>query len=443
MKKTFLFAALLPMLAACSNDEVVSTTGSDEISVSVTTEMISRASELHSSLKAELPGSFLLSAAVAKANPSTSNFQAYFENETVTRAANDNVGYCELSHKRYWPQNQNLDFFAYHETSTTKTPTVAVKKFGANYERTMTVEGVTIQNAAEDQDDILYAVSKDVSKPDDGVLHLNFRHALSQLVFQVQNQSSTLYVEVQNATLCNVYKKGDLKCYSSTSKQYITNDNGLEAQSPNTTDAVDDIGNCIWDEKGNQGEIKVLKTETDDDIISMFPVKTDASAADPTIIGGTDNKAVLLTIPDAFTKGSISNDATNGFQSSGVYVKLSCRIYNISKADDLTGNETHKAIAGDDDTAGKGVALYTGSADAFKDLLIPLPAIENVADDGTTKTNIGWQAGRKYVYTFIFTDDSGNNSYDETGKDAFVPIEVKITCDDWATGSTSDVDTDI
>ncbi len=98
---------------------------------------------------------------------------------------------------KYWPSSGQINVFAYSPTDISTTQGSGLKRGDlTGYEDVGNV-------------DMLYAVSINASKPDDSVVKLNFRHALSQVVITAKAEDPDDYkVVLHEVALCNIYAMG-------------------------------------------------------------------------------------------------------------------------------------------------------------------------------------------------------------------------------------------
>ena len=282
---------------------------------------------------------------------------------------------------------------------------------------------MTTDKSASKQNDLLYAVTKSTrtetaSEQEDknyanGVAKLNFRHALSQIVFKAQNLNKNIYVEIQEVQVCNVNSVGTFtyKAGEVTDKNFVKHDNSTDFDA-----GVKGIGswasNTLYDATTDDFGPKAVQQDGEAVVDLTDNVDTDVDA-DPST---RNYKHSLLLIPqtaDAWVPGTGGlPDAT---EQTGAYFKVRCKIWNVAAGD--------------------------GSID--KDVVL----WDNVKSDNTTAqyiyvpVKVAWEVGKKYIYTIKFTSD-GHGGYTEEGKDVLIPITFSVTVDDFAKGAdqTGDVD---
>ena len=409
--KLFLIAASAMALASCSSDEVVKNNeDANAIAFSVTANKASRAANYW--CNARLPKYFEVSA----------NFdsQTYFEGDVYslsssTKYVQDNGNY------RYWPAvsgEKPLEIYAY------KVKKDGASAIGAEFAQFAWNNGapkITMapEAAAKDQDDLLYAYTQGKVKPAFGETKaINFRHALSQVVFYGLCTNENIYVEIEEIALCNAAKSGVFTLPTAGS---VTDDN-FDSHAEGNDGKAKSTGLGTW------------KLTYDPDNITRYTAN--CTTGDPATLKAltstkqnlTDNATEsdygqsLLVLPQ--TKYSDDNNnnvkaynpkggASGAYQGvgagKGAYIAVKCKIRNIA------GN----AVTAND------VYLH-GSAGAAADLVIPV--------------DFTWEQGKKYIYTINFTA-TGHGGYDPgTGKEVLVPIELSVTVDDF--GSKTEINID-
>ena len=166
MKKIYLAAPLLLALAAasCTKSEVLET-NSGEIRFNVVANKATKAAAIYDNNN--LPEDFYVYA--------ISNGATYIDGDLIKHS---NGAWVNQSGTRFWPE-ANVDFYALRNADNfdwnVASPAVPSFEF-------------TVASAVADQKDLLYSVRKDEAPRTDpdanNPVSLNFRHALSQIVFQ-------------------------------------------------------------------------------------------------------------------------------------------------------------------------------------------------------------------------------------------------------------------
>jgi hypothetical protein len=171
MKKILFSVALTLGLVACSHDEVIDVNrNGDEIKFGVVTDVTTRATDVY--CNNNMPGAFNVWAIAyvdnADGTPVTHG-APYIVKDAIVK---DGTAWKNTSGVRYWP-NGTLQFWA--EVNA-----------GENFiwdAGAPRIEDYTVPTDVAAQKDLLYAVTDKLEKGN-GQVTLNFRHALSQVVFR-------------------------------------------------------------------------------------------------------------------------------------------------------------------------------------------------------------------------------------------------------------------
>lgn len=366
MKKVLLGALAAVAMAACSKDDVVEMNRvNDQISYGVVANGSTRAADVF--CNNNLPGSFTVSA--------EHDGKLYFANDVVTVAEN---GTCNSSATRYWPNSGDVTFYA--QVNGTMTYTAGSAPRFVNF---------SVEDAVGSQKDLMYAVQKQ-SKSDSPVT-LNFRHALSQVVFAAKNASEgKLYVEVSGVEVHNVAKTSTFTFPTKATDNKVGEHNG----GSNTIDYTD----------GTWGSWAAA-TGSADYAVSFDAQEVTAEAAPLTYVTNeTDFSNAMLLMPQGATTAWNPEEVPAVANTDGTYLLINCCIYNV---------------AGASFDSAKDVALW-GTQAAHAKLAVP--------------ASFTWEQGKKYIYTLVF--GKGNGGYDPTPDDdepepVLVPISYTITVDDF------------
>ncbi len=371
MKKVFLVALAAMSLVSCSNDEVLDLQ-KDEIKLNVVTQNASRANELYNANN--LHKEFYVSA-VYKENANDSQYKLYIEKDQIAYENGEWVN--KTTEARYWPEDENmaLDFIASNKPIGLGSP-AGLKRFSIPF---------TINNDVTKQEDLLYAVAKKQTRATNAVsgINLNFRHALSQIVFNARNDNAKLKVEIKDITVAYVSNYADfefnLNSEYGTDEQYVKNSMG--------------VGNFY--DVAKPLTVSVIKHE---------PAMTNYTAdfEDVTILGeGTanltnvDDKLAMLLIPQKYEDWTEA-EKLNKTEYANVkkpYLIIDCNMYNIGAKHEIDGNGTA-------DLVDEYIPVHTGK------YYVPF--------------NVEWESGVKYLYTLIF------------GIEDMIPtIKYNVTADDW------------
>lgn len=380
MKKQIFFGALACLaLASCSNDKTLDVNRiEDEIRYNVVTNGATKAADVYCN------------------NNKPTEFSVWAIHGGATYIDGDVIKYqssawTNTSGNRYWPETGDIDFYAHVNAgdkftwdATSTTPAKIT-----DYEVSATVA---------DQKDLLYAVKKGVSKgsrtsTSNEAVTLNFRHALSQIVFNAKNTNKNFYVEVSGVTIYNVDNKGT---YTYPAASTDTNNE-------NHTGAGSITG-------GTQGSWAVSGTHTTDYAVEFTAVpvayNSTATAVDLTSApasGKEFNYNALLLMPQSTTAWDHATDASN--TANGSYIGIKCVVYNV--AGTAVNKDTDVVLWGNG----------TGSTATAKELAIP--------------ASFSWEQGKKYTYTLVFGEGGGVTPPGPTPTPVLVPIKFDVTVDDF------------
>ena len=383
-------------MASCSQDETIGINhDGDEITFNVVTNNATRAADVY--CNQNLPGGFYVSA--------ISDGKTYIDKDHVTGS---NGNWTNTSGTRYWPETA-VDFYAYVNAGTSYKWSVNEGKATAKF------ENFAVNGTVAEQVDLLYAVKTNQSKTD-GKVNLNFRHALSQIVFQAKNTNANLYVEIAGVSVANV---GGTNTFTFPSANTETN---IEHNNYDTDgDGVyedGEFGSSInYDASWGKWNALTFGSET----YSVDFTKTAVPGTNTLVALTTANDAgkeynsnAMLLLPQKTTAWDPETNPLPGAAgNTGSYLLVDCAIFNV---------------AGTDYAEGDDVCLWgepQGSGWATKELAIP------VAFD--------WQQGKKYVYTLVFGEGNGGYNPDPDPEDpdpedpdpVLVPITFEIFVDEF------------
>ena len=365
------------------DDIVEANLGADEIRFAAVTNGATRAADIYN--PKEMPASFQVSA--------MSQGKVYISDDKIERKGSEAPYTWENSTgTRYWPEDA-VDFYAHVNAGTTFALNSGAPAF----------HNFTVESAVGSQVDLLYAVKKGETKETTPV-QLNFRHALSQIVFKARNESENIFVQIKGVKVKNVKNSG-------TYTFPTTTDPNLP-----TSGTADSENRGSWALADTKAEYNVTFNLTD--------VK--GSKTNPTVVNLTDEKGTALMLmpqttnawnpetnpdPDGSTAGSEATTDT--------YLLVDCVIYNVSgEGSDLPGDNV--CLWGDGSNGS-----YT-----TKELAIPV--------------KFDWKEGHKYTYTLVF--GNGNGGYDPDPEDpdnpepVLVPISFEVTVDEFLDGGNYDVE---
>lgn len=389
----------MALVTSCSNDEVTEVSDSNAIKFDVTAGNVTRAANVYCNYN--LPTAFKVWAQLGN--------DVYISGDNIEFKNN---AWTDETATRYWPQG-NLDFYA----------TVNSDVFNASNRQ---LSEFTVNETVGEQLDLLYAVKKDRSKDtDNATVKLNFRHALSQIVFKAQNKNKGLYVEIDAVGVYNVKNAGIFTLPEESTDENI-------ADHTSSTTAISSQGS--WSgEKGCAGypvAFEKVALEGNSNVLNL----TDNETTHATSASYDYSKAMLLlpcasatTAWDGTTKLEGFNTTTSSnkvdqiaytpTEGHGSFILAKCAIWNV--ADLESGKQNGDVLLyGNKDNENKITTRW-----------IVIPASFN------------WAQGKKYIYTLVF--DKGNGGKDPEGPDdVLVKIEYTVTVDDFVKGENKDVDMD-
>lgn len=392
-------------MASCSQDETIGINhDGDEITFNVVTNNATRAADVF--CNQNLPDGFYVSA--------ISDGKTYIDGDHVTGS---NGNWTNTSGTRYWPETA-VDFYAHVNGEASYTWTVEEGKATAKF------ENFQVSKDVADQVDLLYAVKTGQEKAD-GQVSLNFRHALSQIVFQAKNTNENLYVEIAGVSVVNV---GGKNTFTFPSVNTETNIDHPET-GPGDDGVYEDgeFGSINYDASWGTWDNLTSGTEKYDVDFDKTPVPGNNTLVALTTKNDPSkeyNSNAMLLLPQTTSAWDPETNPLPGATgNTGSYLLVDCAIFNV---------------AGDDYADGD-VCLWgelQGSTWNTKELAIP------VAFD--------WEQGKKYVYTLVFGE--GNGGYDpdpepdpdpEDPDPVLVPITFEITVDEFVPVNGGEIESGI
>lgn len=376
MKKTLIGASALLLFAACSNDEtVLERNDANAIRFSVASEGTTRAADVYCS-------NHLFDGFTVYATADGGKTLINGDELTLT----DGTAATEY----YWPSS-GANFYAVSGNDA--------GSFTFNKDEASTVD-FTVAPSVASQKDLSYAVAKYTAKPDDGKAKLNFRHALSQVVFKAKNTNSKLYVVVKSVTVGGVASSGTYT---------LPTDATDDAMAHPTPASYVTAGRGSWGATPT-GSVKYTTAALGADGAGIVIPAGATEATDLTV--GTDGDAAsfanaMLLIPQTTTAYDTSAAGTDDTKT-GTYFIVNVDIYSV---------------AGDTFDEATDIHIYSG------DVRVPVA--------------FNWQEGNCYVYTLVFGKGNGGT---EPGpgpeKPVLVPITFEVSVDEFYPVSVSP-DTDM
>lgn len=386
-----LFAATaLLMTTGCSSDTLLEQkdTARDAIVFTAATGKVSRSADYY--CNATKPEQFNVWARF--------NGETYFENALYILKGEEWELQREIPY--YWPEEGIVDFFAVKNHNS----------FEWKGNEAPVVPDFTVAADAKDQVDLIYAHTK-AQKPETGCkAALNFRHALSQIVFKAQNLNKNIYVAIDRIDVCNMPVSGSF----ALPNEEVTDDNYTNPDGNTPATPAQRKGLGTWTLSNTLGNYSVAFDAVG---ISQAAGKKINLTSNTSFVredadGEKGYRKSLLLLP---TNGeTTAYDPTKGgiAGTKGTYFLVYATIYNLS-----AGN------GGEPDASD--ICVW-GSRENTKAIAVPVKA--------------DWVQGKKYTYTFRFTE-KGNGGYNpEDGGDVLVPIEFTVTVDDFADMKNYNID---
>ena len=396
MKKFILAVPALLALAAvsCTKSEVLES-NDGEIRFNVVANNATKADAIY--CNNNKPSEFTVYA-------ESSDGKTYINGDKITSPDDGNTWVNE-SGTRFWPNDLSLDFYAVVNGK------IDWNEGAAEGTAPASIDNFEVPTDVAAQKDLLYAVKTDQAKPDDAdkmdAVALNFRHALSQIVFNAKNTNENLYVEVSGVSIVNVANKN-----SFTFPVADTDSNMEDADHDGSFD------NAINYEDGSWGKWNTLTSGA-----TVYPVnfgtvmvEGNNSLVDLTTNDTEYNTNALLMLPQtstAWNPETVPSPGLVGNASNGSYFLVNCAIYNVS---------------GDSFDPEVDTPLWASQA-KHKQVAIPM--------------TINWEQGKKYIYTFIFGEGGGyipDPDPDPDPDPVLIPVTFEVTVDDFVEVPATDVE---
>lgn len=369
MKKLLLFAAVAS-LAACTNDEITEQIQTPTIAYApavaplkapavATTENISE---------------FVVDGFLRIDNKTTH----YIDNNILTKVD----GKWESTATHFWPHTGAIDFYAFSPASVRDK--VDFGTDGTADQRNVVIKNFEVSTTTNSKIDLLYALTADQShaKGSDLVaVPINFKHALSQVTFNVKNTNSAIILDVDQVEIANLASKGNYTLPKAS-----------------TTLGGSTTGEWQLADKVNGGKVYSAFISTVDGITPESGTVQLTSA---------DGGALFL-LPQTTTAWDPKNDAEN--VAAGSYFIVRCRVWTM--------------------TAEGRVLLWPNMKDSSGNIPYHNIAIPAAFD---------WKEGKKYTYTLVFgdgagyippTDTDGGDEIEIHGEPTLKAISYNVTVED-------------
>ncbi len=371
MKCKFLLGALVALTAvACSQNEVTSYR-QDAINYGVAIDQTTRA--LDSYCNTDLPDAFWISA--ARTDGST---LPYILNDKILNAGGNPVKWVYDGSPRYWPA-QALNFFGIVN---------GLDEFDFN-EGAPVFEDFTVPADVTKQKDLMYSVKMNqLQTTANGVVNLNFRHALSQIVFRAKNTNSKLHIVIDGVSVGHIGNQASFEFPDeSTDTNYVNHSDDPIAPDPDPLP-----GQGVWTDAQ---ESTIMRYDVTFDPVVALPTLTNLTCPGDEHENGFE-KALML-IPQTVDAWDPTTPGTDVNDWNGAYFFVKCKIYNV---------------LGEEYDEENDVLLYNDYA------AIPVA--------------IDWEQGKRYIYTFIFGDGNGGYRPDPTDpQPVLTTIKIDVSVDDF------------
>ncbi len=403
MKKLFFAMLALVALASCSKDEVVQL-NQDEIKYSVVAENATKAADVY--CNNNLMETF-------KVWASTDN-KMFITGDVVTGTKTSTTTTWKSNITRYWPATA-VNFYAVAGTTEDIT--------WENVSSSPAINDYTINSTVTLQEDLLYAYTTKTSQKagNSDQVTLNFRHALSQVVFYAKNEHPNLYIEISEVKVAGLTSKGSFTYPSAVTDQ--NNYDGHTGTISNPTTGLgqwnlsdeSSVNNMTFSVTGLSAILNPAKPITDGHEASTCNLTDIASSTTAHDTKNAFSKAMLL-LPQAWS--AYGPTPATEEPAARFYFGVKCKIYNVANPtwtdDNITINTTNEVL------------LY----DAYA--LIP--------------ADIEWEQGKKYIYTFVFGAESnggvepeGDGGTPDIDNPVLTNINYTVTVDEFVPVDNEDV----
>lgn len=377
-QKAFLISgAVLTVLSACTSEEIVEpkAQAGNEIKFATTVQTPSRA-EYISAPNGLGFGEFVLSAKVS------TNGSMYFHDIIYSKAGDANVWTIKGSDPYYW-NSDGLDFFA-HVNAEPYDNTVK----GCEWNSGKPTISFKVNPDVTKQKDLLVAYKGGVKANTDH--NLNFRHALSQVVFKAVNSTSTIDIEIDGITIKNVADNGTFSYFVGDNAVSTDNVEGSSSLLPAAVWASRGNANasfsCLFESKPINKTVKI-KDQDGNDTDRLKPTNLTDPAED------LGSQYAFMMIPQGLY--------CNTTKDQGFHFLVSCKIKQSGQY--LWGN------------AEKGANV----------LITPV-----IPADPVTTAAMTWEPGKKYVIVFNFDDKAGYDP-DKPNNPALNAINFTVSVDEY------------
>lgn len=379
MKSKYLLVTALSAaaLTACNNDEVLEVNQGRGISFQVATEAATRAA--------------------ATTTNSIDEFMVWgFTEEEPAKTLMDDLSVSKTGSDWtytgtiFWPAVP-VNFYSISPEPVSDKVSEGTVSITSNEQK---ITGFTVNTDQSQQVDLLYAVNKEEKKESHETepVSINFRHALSQIVFKAKNTNDNLKVIIHGVKVGNIKKAGDFTYPSQATTTQNTSESGSIVA--NTQGVWDNVTTEQTFAAGMSGIVTLNgKDETALDLTSK---------EDEVYTGA------LFMIPQALTPWDPEATGALNTTNKGVYFLVDCQI--------LSGTN--------------------------KDIQVwPSDASQTHAEVAIPASELTWDQGKKYIYTFTFSEGGGYVPGEEPNPDpTLIGIDFNVTVDEFKDGGEQNID---
>ena len=386
MRKTNLYLVALSALAlatGCSSDETTGENYGNVISFNAVAGKSTRAV----ATTTNSIDNFKVYAFTKENAADTAIYKTYMDGVIVTKTGNA----WDYDNHQFWPSTA-VNFFAI-SPSTTK-----VNNVEDDSVNTVSINGYF----ADGSTDLLYSATMDATESATPV-QMNFRHALSQVVFKLRNSNTKgITVNVKDITISGIAHEGNFSWANGTTGTLTTSDT--------ETDSTWGTWDLVFGKYSYSASV-------DSDPITLTSDAVFLKSADG------DNGAFFLmpqTLVEWDKKGT-------GYTNNGARVLVNCQIFDTTS----------------------GIQLWPATEGEYANVAIPLSNPTNDPnrtpdENGKDAKHDKWMQGKQYIYTIVFGEGAGYNP-DPTDPDnpepVIVPIDFDvITVDEFQDGGSYDAD---
>ena len=366
MRTKLSFAALAALaLASCSSDELLEQNPGAAINFSVVANKATRAEINTGNLENFNVWSF-------KTTDGTTNGDTFINNMVCSKSGDN---WLFDGQTMFWP-TENLNFYMVATSEAVNAPNV--------FTPSVTKEAQTVAfTAGTGSIDFVYAMCENQAKKDHLAtpINVNFRHALSQVVFKLANTNSNLKITVKGIRIVGINDKG-ICTLANTSTYGATK------------------GECSW---ASQESSKAQIADVAYTALSGANIQLTSTA--------TETGTPLYLVPQVLPTWTVTK------VSDGVYTATgTARIEVLCKIEQKTGEGDSYVTIWDGMTTGKYIAV-------------------SLDGKGATETDLDWLQGKKYIYTLSFGQGAGYDPTDPSKPEpTLVAIKAAVTVEEFVNG---------